>query len=450
MLLKRRGSGEREAQPALSPSRFSKKFLPPRETFSPGVCLILHEQGRLAAQRRRHAAETVVAGERDEVVASMSQTISEQQRKLQQQEHRLAQLLRQLYGPRRERFNPDQLTLFDAAELAALVQETAEAATAEEESISRQASQERARPTADPRAHSSRDDHLRAVGGRAALPGLRRGARRDRPRAERATRIHSAAVQGAGSRAGEVRLPEVSGARGAGRQAAAAGGKGSARAGPLGAHGAGEVRRPRAALSARRPVTRGTESSCVAARSAIGSPPRPIWSSRSIGGCASSCLQSRIIWTDDTTVKLLDALLGRARTARFWAYLGDRAAPVHGYDFTDSRARDGPQSFLRDSAVTCRPTPTAVTTGFMRAARSSKWPAGRMRVASGTRRGPAIRCVRIMRWRSCSGCEHVPIVVEKRRLLDTIILSRHTPSRQAASRPTPPRAVESVDILSHA
>jgi hypothetical protein len=69
------------------------------------------------------------------VVASMSQTISEQQRKLQQQEHRLAQLLRQFYGPRGERFNPDQLTLFDAAELAALVQETAEAAAAEEEAI---------------------------------------------------------------------------------------------------------------------------------------------------------------------------------------------------------------------------------------------------------------------------------------------------------------------------
>src|SRR3954467_8660029 len=66
------------------------------------------------------------------VVASMSQTISEQQRKLQQQEHRLAQLLRQFYGPRRGGFNPGQLALCDAAERAALVEETAEAATAEE------------------------------------------------------------------------------------------------------------------------------------------------------------------------------------------------------------------------------------------------------------------------------------------------------------------------------
>jgi transposase len=58
-------------------------------------------------------------------------------------------------------------------------------------------------------------------------------------------------------------------------------------------------------------------------------------------------LQSRIIWTDDTTVKLLDPLLGRARTARFWAYLGDPQQPYSVYDFTDSRNRDGPQSFLQ-------------------------------------------------------------------------------------------------------
>jgi transposase len=59
-------------------------------------------------------------------------------------------------------------------------------------------------------------------------------------------------------------------------------------------------------------------------------------------------LESRIIWTDDTPVKLLDPVLGRARTARFWTYLGDRRHPYTVYDFTDSRARDGPRSFLKD------------------------------------------------------------------------------------------------------
>jgi hypothetical protein len=66
-----------------------------------------------------------------QVVESLAETISEQQRKLLQQEHRLAQLLRQMYGPRSERFHPDQLTLFDAAELAAIVAETAQPASAD-------------------------------------------------------------------------------------------------------------------------------------------------------------------------------------------------------------------------------------------------------------------------------------------------------------------------------
>jgi hypothetical protein len=59
-------------------------------------------------------------------------------------------------------------------------------------------------------------------------------------------------------------------------------------------------------------------------------------------------LDSRIIWTDDTPVKLLDPVLGRARTARFWTYLGDARHPYTVYDFTDSRARDGPRSFLKE------------------------------------------------------------------------------------------------------
>lgn len=35
-----------------------------------------------------------------------------------------------------------------------------------------------------------------------------------------------------------------------------------------------------------------------------------------------------------------------ARTARFWAYLGDRDHPYEVYDFTESRQRAGPQNFL--------------------------------------------------------------------------------------------------------
>lgn len=36
----------------------------------------------------------------------------------------------------------------------------------------------------------------------------------------------------------------------------------------------------------------------------------------------------------------------KAKTARFWAYLGDSQHPYVVYDFTESRKRDGPQTFL--------------------------------------------------------------------------------------------------------
>ena len=57
-------------------------------------------------------------------------------------------------------------------------------------------------------------------------------------------------------------------------------------------------------------------------------------------------LQSKVIHTDDTTVKLLDPEKEKSIIARFWAYLGDFQYPYVVYDFTDSRRRDGPQNFL--------------------------------------------------------------------------------------------------------
>ena len=55
---------------------------------------------------------------------------------------------------------------------------------------------------------------------------------------------------------------------------------------------------------------------------------------------------SRIIWTDDTTVPVLDPTLPKTRTGRFWVYIGDVVNPYCVYDFTPRRTRDGPQRFL--------------------------------------------------------------------------------------------------------
>ena len=59
-------------------------------------------------------------------------------------------------------------------------------------------------------------------------------------------------------------------------------------------------------------------------------------------------LQSPILWTDDTPVTVLGGKLFGSCTGRFWVYIGDAQHPYSVYDFTMSRARDGPAAFLKD------------------------------------------------------------------------------------------------------
>jgi transposase len=60
----------------------------------------------------------------------------------------------------------------------------------------------------------------------------------------------------------------------------------------------------------------------------------------------SVVLQSRVIHTDDTPVKLQELVTHLLSTARLWVYLGDAAHPYSVFDFTVNRKRDGPQRFL--------------------------------------------------------------------------------------------------------
>jgi transposase len=57
-------------------------------------------------------------------------------------------------------------------------------------------------------------------------------------------------------------------------------------------------------------------------------------------------LQSKVIHTDDTSIKMLEPGAGVTRTCKFWPYLGDWLHPYAVYDFTLNRERDGPQKFL--------------------------------------------------------------------------------------------------------
>lgn len=59
-------------------------------------------------------------------------------------------------------------------------------------------------------------------------------------------------------------------------------------------------------------------------------------------------MQSSVLWTDDTPVKVLVGGEQGSQQGRFWTYVGDEQHPYAVYDFTMSRRRDGPQQFLQD------------------------------------------------------------------------------------------------------
>jgi len=62
----------------------------------------------------------------------------------------------------------------------------------------------------------------------------------------------------------------------------------------------------------------------------------------------SQVLQSTWLHTDDTPVKNQGHEPGTTALSRFWIYWGDRTHPYNVFDFTINRKRDGPQQFLAD------------------------------------------------------------------------------------------------------
>lgn len=59
-------------------------------------------------------------------------------------------------------------------------------------------------------------------------------------------------------------------------------------------------------------------------------------------------LESKVIGTDDTSVKVLDRKLPFARNGRIWPYVGDKHHPLIVYDYTATRGRAGPAKFLEN------------------------------------------------------------------------------------------------------
>ncbi len=59
-------------------------------------------------------------------------------------------------------------------------------------------------------------------------------------------------------------------------------------------------------------------------------------------------LDSKVVGTDDTPIKVLDRKLPQAKKGRIWPYVGDRDHVAAVYDYTATRERAGPEQFLKN------------------------------------------------------------------------------------------------------
>jgi len=60
----------------------------------------------------------------------------------------------------------------------------------------------------------------------------------------------------------------------------------------------------------------------------------------------SFVLDSKVVGTDDTPIRVLNRNLPQTRKGRIWPYVGDQDHPAVVYDYTATRERAGPEKFL--------------------------------------------------------------------------------------------------------
>ncbi len=90
---------------------------------------IAEREASLAERESVLAQHAATIAQHKTTIDSLHETIEQQLRKLEGLHQQLARLLRKQYGPQKERIDPDQLTLFSAAELESLVAELQQGVT---------------------------------------------------------------------------------------------------------------------------------------------------------------------------------------------------------------------------------------------------------------------------------------------------------------------------------
>jgi transposase len=308
--------------------------------------MLLERDHELKSVRDRFELQTQDNQTLQSQIALQTQTIREQALRQEQLEHRIQQLLKQLYGSRRERFiDPDQLLLFDEDDLKALAQEARDQEREEKQAV---------------KTGKKRPGH-----GRGPLPEHlpREVVRHELPEQDRACPCCGEVRAEIGHESSEQLeyIPAVfkvlvhQRVKYACRKC---------------------QEHVETAAGPAKPIEKGLPGPGLLAWTVVGKfgDHLPLYRQEEILArlgviirrstlcdwiasastlleaiyrrMAARVLQSRVIHTDDTSVKQLEAGRGTARTARFWGYLGDEFHPYIVYDFTESRKRDGPAKFL--------------------------------------------------------------------------------------------------------
>lgn len=279
-----------------------------------------------------------------EQVAELSATVTSQQAKLEQKDRQILELLKALRGKQRERIDPDQLLLFEIGELEQFIEEQ----LPDSSKPQRHRRKKRGRqliPEGLPQEiveHTlPEDQRLCPVDGQPMEPiRWEESKQLDYVPSQLKVIVHRRAVYACATKHDEATLvtapkpeqPIEKGLPAAGLLAQVVVSK-------FGDHVPGYRQED---IFSRHGVEirRSTIYGWLAGAALLASPLYDLMKHRT--------LQSKVVHTDDTHVKLIDVGMRGTKSARFWCYLGDPKHPYAVYDFTEDRARAGPAEFLKN------------------------------------------------------------------------------------------------------
>ncbi len=316
------------------------------------VATLATHQTMLASHHTMLASHQTMLAVKDNEIAQAKQeavelalTVAQQQAKLAAKEQQILELLKALRGKQRERIDPDQLLLFEIGELEKLIEEQVEETEASTKRRKKRKRGGRLIPDGLPTEtieHTLPEaERLCPVDGRPMEPiRWEESKQLDYVPAQIKVIVHKRAVYACPTKHDEAKLitapkpsqPIEKGLASAGLLAQVVVSK-------FGDHLPGYRQED---IFSRHgiEIRRSTIYSWLAQVADLCLPLYKLMSGRVI--------QSKVIHTDDTQVKLIDHSIAGTRLARFWGYLGDANHPYAVYDFTTNRSRAGPEKFLKD------------------------------------------------------------------------------------------------------